>query len=88
MCNFLILYYFIGSSVLLTRIQCVTPTPRIRGSEAGLMTGMPNHNEYLDVTGIIGNVARTNSVYLMRKHLYKNYLQFGHSLSSVFPSQY
>jgi len=44
MCNFFILYYFIGSSVLLTRIKCVTPTPRIRVSEARQMTGMPKQN--------------------------------------------
>jgi len=63
------------------------PMPKIRGSEAGQTTMTPNHNEHLEVTGIIGKMARTNSAFPMRKHLSENYLQFGHSLSSKLLSQ-
>ena len=30
--------------------------PRLRENEAGQMTETPNHNEHLEVAGIIGNI--------------------------------
>ena len=62
-------------------------TARMRGREAGQMAGTTNHNEQSEVTGIIGNMARATSGFLMRKHFSENYLQFGHTFSSILPPQ-
>jgi len=38
------------------------------------MIGTPNQNERLEFTGLIGSIARGNSVFFTWKHLCKNYL--------------